>query len=96
MKNINTYGLKMENLKEIAAMTKDLTPYLGITLQISYDRETGKLYGRELVGGNSWVEYDDPAMILVCYTASKMTQQDIADKVDDAVRMARYAEEVRA
>lgn len=84
MAKINTHGIKMIGLRKAAHTTKGLTPYGDVRTQISYDRDTGDIYTTEHTG-DSWSQYCDPAVITVCFTRQHLTQQQIADRIAEAL-----------
>lgn len=85
---INKHGLKMIGIKAAAAETNGLNPYDHGYVQISYDTETGDILTNYhySIGQNSWTQYDDSNIITVCYTHSKMTMQEIADAIANAMQ----------
>lgn len=87
---LNTYGYKMLGLKRAAEETKSLHGYYyGQYIQISYNYSTGEVFTDYHVslGLNSWTQYFDPAVIMVCFTSEPMTMQEIADNIADKVGM---------
>ena len=84
MATINTHGIKMNGLRKAAHETKGLSPYGDIRTQISYDRDTGDIYTNDHIGEN-WSQYHDPAVITVCFTKRHMSQQEIADRIAEAL-----------
>lgn len=81
---LNTYGIKMVNLKKTSGAT--INSRNGYS-QISYDKATGELIEAWHVGSpmNSWTEYHDRDVIHVCNTSRHMTMQQLADAVYRAV-----------
>jgi hypothetical protein len=84
MANINTHGIKINGLRKAAHETKGLSPYGDVRTQISYDRDTGDIYTNDHIG-DDWSRYYDPAVITVCFAKRHMTQQQIADRIADAL-----------
>ena len=79
---LNTYGLKMTGIKELAGMTKgieDIAP-TGFHVDIYYNTATGKVWGREQVG-NSYTKYDDEDIIYCGKAKVSKTMQYIADMI---------------
>lgn len=77
----NTYELKMTGLKNAASETKNLAPYCGNYVQISYNRSTGEVLADYICGENHWIERANPDIVEICLADTKMTQQDIADAI---------------
>ena len=87
---LNTHGYKMLGFKRAAEETKSLQGYyFGQYIQISYNQSTGEVFTDYHVslGLNSWTQYFDPAVIMVCFTSKPMTMQEIADNIADKVGM---------
>lgn len=80
MKKVNTYGIKMLNLRKVSGAT--VNNPMGYS-QISYDTVTGELMERWHVGNpmTSWTQYHDASVITVTNTSKHMTMQQIADAV---------------
>lgn len=80
----NTHNIKMTGLKKAASETKLIRENSGNRVQISYERETGKVYSDFRVGCNSWVVYDD-AIQTIGFAERPMTMQEIADMIAEAI-----------
>lgn len=85
MTKVNTHGMKMHGLKAAARETRDLYPYSGHYVQISYDTETGDVWAYWHVDINSWIHYDNPAIFTAVRATRHMTMQQIADAIAEAV-----------
>lgn len=82
---INTYGLKMTGLLEAAAETRTLQNRLH--LQISYDKADDRVHHTTHVDSNGFTAWQDPDMITVCYAASPLPAQEIADNIHFALNL---------
>ena len=83
MKKVNKHGLKMRGLKSASGDTRNYGR--GCYIQINYNTRTGEVltdYHCSL-GGNSWTEYRDAAIITIRNTSRHMTMQEIADTIAD-------------
>lgn len=80
MKKVNTYGIKMLNLRKVSGAT--VNNPIGYS-QISYDTATGELFENWHAGNPmmSWTQYHDASVITVANTSKHMTMQQIADAV---------------
>lgn len=88
---LNTHGMKLTGIRKTAGSTRDLTGRYGNWhTQIMYDPEAGEVWGTDIYGCNSWVEYHDHSYIRVCNTYGPMTMQEIADEI---LRAMTYREE---
>lgn len=85
MKKLDTHGMKMTGIKAAAGATKDLTPYGGSCVQVSYDRETGEVLTAYHVG-SGWTLYHESSIVTACYATAPMTMQEVADSIADKVR----------
>lgn len=80
---INTYGYDMLGLEEAAEETGDYD-CSGFHTEIYYNRRTGQIFAKTLCG-SSYTVYDDPDVIPVSNATYKMTEQEIADAILDAI-----------
>ena len=85
---INTYGHNMFGLWKAASRTHDLNGS-ELYIQISYDRSDGEVLTNLHLKG-SWSQYDSNAIIHVCNASYPMTQQQIADAIDEAIRAYEF------
>lgn len=85
MAKVNTHGMKMHGLKAAAGETRDVYPYAGHYVQISYDTDTGDIYAHWHIDVNSWIHYDNPAIFTAVRAMTHMTMQEIADAIAEAV-----------
>lgn len=83
LKMAETYGLEMLGLEEAAAETGDYD-CSGCFTEIFYNRRTGQIHAKTLCG-STYTVYDDADIIPVCDATWKMTEQEIADAILDAV-----------
>ncbi|WP_418971878.1 hypothetical protein [Allofournierella sp.] len=85
---INTYGIKMDGLKEAAAETRCLrNPGAHRQhVQIDYDTAEGKILTAYENSGENWLKRDDPNVIAVTDAYRPLTMQEIADQVAEAVK----------
>lgn len=86
MAKLDKHGMKMVGLKAAAAATENYNT-LGFRDDIFYDTETGEVWTRFHASENSWTEYHDSGVKLVCKTNKHMTMQEIADAIYDRVSM---------
>lgn len=87
---LNKHGLKMRKLRTAAKETEKAAKS-GLRTQITYNMNSGEVYAQ----GNSqssWVLFDDPSFLSVCFTSEPMTPQEIADIVFQAVEEQREKE----
>lgn len=89
MSNVNTYGLKMLNLKEASSNTGDYGYNSAMYDELFYNKATGEVWTvfQCSLGQNTWTEYHDSNIIKICNTDKHMTMQEIADAIRD--RMER-------
>lgn len=82
---INKHGLKMRGLKSASGDTKNYGR--NCYIQISYNTRTGEVLTDYhcSIGGNSWTEYHDAAIITIGNTNRHMSMQDIADKIAEEI-----------
>ena len=85
----NTYGIKMLGLKEASEATGGWHKNSGGYTQISYDMDTGEVLTNDHADQNNWTEYNDPAVITVCGTSEKMSEQEIADRICYHIEMIK-------
>lgn len=81
---VNTYGLKMTGLDEVAKESRGLNgPYDAGYLQINYDIKTGEVFSNFLysLGENSWVRYHDKAIHVIGNVARPCSAQQLADMI---------------
>lgn len=80
---IDTHGLKMIGLRKASGYTENYPAASGKYVQISYDTETGEILVSYHVslGQNSWKEYNNVNVILVCFTRHHLSMQTIADLI---------------
>lgn len=85
-KKINTHGYKMQNLREIAGMTKGMKAGT-YHIEIAYEKESGKILYEEHVGtvGQSYVSWED-GIYAIGYLTKPTTQQEIADMIDEKMK----------
>lgn len=79
MEKINTYGIKMVNLKEASDATLGLHDNLNV--QISYNMESGEFYWDTHIGDNEWTTYRNKKVVTVCYAYHYYPPQRIADEL---------------
>ena len=85
---VNTYGLKMTDLRKAAGETKDLPGYYsGQYLQVNYDINIGEVFTDYhcSLGQNWWTQYDDDNIINCGNISDPSTMQDIADRVQETM-----------
>lgn len=84
---INTYGYKMEGIKNAAGDTKHLGGHAGEYSELFYDKRTGEVWTKYQysIGSNSWTVYHDPNIVKVCNIYTPKTMQQIADLIVDAM-----------
>ena len=77
----------MKGLRKAASETRDANPRMGGYVQVSYDMADGEILANyhASLGCNSWTEYHSESIIAVCNAQSRMTMQQIADAIADAV-----------
>ena len=96
MHTVDTHGrkIKLDSLAETAEYTGDILP-LGGRIDIFYNRITGGVWGTFEVE-NNWTEYRrNPEVIRVGSTDEKLSQEEIADMIDDKVgQLEYYAEQI--
>lgn len=80
---IDTHGLKMIGLRKAAGYTENYSRDSGKYVQVSYDKATGEVLTTYHVslGNNSWTEYNDANVILVCFTRHHLRMQTIAELI---------------
>lgn len=89
--SVNTYGLKISNLRDFARETKTLTGKYGPYYHLSYDLMVGKLrYTYFVSSSRSYVRYDDENIIEIGYVDEPMTMQAVADMVHRRVEEYKY------
>lgn len=80
--------MKINGLRKASSETKGLTGYYsGHYVQISYDKSTGDIltdYHYNL-GQNSWTQYHDPNIIIVCNASEPMTMKEIKQEIENAI-----------
>lgn len=96
MYTIDTHGrkIKLDSLATTSEYTDDILPPGG-RIDIFYNRINGRVWGTfELE--NNWTEYrQNPEVIRVGSTDEKLSQQEIADMIDDEVgQLEYYAEQI--
>ena len=87
---LNKHGLKMHKLRSAAKVTEK-SAKSGLRTQITYNTNTGEVVAQ----GNSqssWVLFDDPSFLSICFTSEVLTPQEIADLVFKAVDEQRRQE----
>ena len=57
--------------------------------QIWYDYSTGELWTTEHADGESWTEYNDKNIMLVCNTTGPMSPKRIRQELDNAIEIRR-------
>lgn len=80
---LNKHGLKMRKLRTAAKVTQK-SAASGLRTQITYNSNNGEVIAQ----GNSqssWVLFDDPGFLSVCFTSEALSAQEIADLVSRAV-----------
>ena len=83
---LNTYGLKMDGLKEAARATKGLGGYhSGEYIQLNYNPTTGEIFTNYLynLGQKSWVDYPNCDVITICNIYRPTSAQKIANIIKD-------------
>lgn len=88
MATLNTYGLKIRNIKAVSGSTVDNPAGYS---QISYDTATGELLETWHAGSpmTSWTQYREGSVITVVNTSRHMTMQQLADAVHMALEQMR-------
>lgn len=84
MKSINTHGLTIKGLRAACGHTADWPCGSGGQTDVYYDRSTGEIWTTDHVG-NTYTQYDDTDVVLVCSTDTHKTMQQLADLVYEAV-----------
>lgn len=82
----NTHNIKMTGLKKAASETKSIGEFSGNRVQISYDRERGKVYAEFVVGCNNWITYNEDTIQHIGFAERPMTMQEIADMIAEAIQ----------
>ena len=82
---IDTHGLKMIGLRKASGCTKHFPCGSGQYFQISYDTATGEVLTTFHLDNNSWTEYDDENIILICHTQHHLSIQTLADMIASKV-----------
>ncbi len=88
---LNKHGLKMRKVRSAAKETEKAAKG-GLRTQITYNTSSGVIYAQSN-SQSSWVLFDDPSFLSVCFTSEAMTPQEIADMVFKAVEEQRQTEE---
>lgn len=94
---LNKHGLKMTDIKQAAALTRDLTGYYsGHYVQLSYDLSNGAVItnAHYSLGQNSWVRHASPDVIAIGNISTPKTMQQIADMIYDRVLMMQTIEAI--
>lgn len=78
-------------LSECSENMLNWTPGSGCANQIFYDRETGEIWCRTVIG-DSRFKYHDPAIILVATVTKHATETELIDWVSSAVEQAEIIE----
>jgi hypothetical protein len=89
MKPANKHGYPIRNLRAVSRATVDNPAGYS---QISYDTQTGELLEAWHVGTplTSWTDYHDPNIIWIMSTHTRVTMQQLADAVQDAMVCREY------
>lgn len=93
MKKVDTHGLTIKGLKAACGQTCNWPPRSGGYTEVFYDLSTGEVWTVDQIGFNSWTEYQDPDIIKVCNSTTRLKMQDIADLIRDAVASHRRMKE---
>lgn len=91
-KKLDFNGIKInaDSLKSVAEETRKVNYKL--TQEIFFDLETGDVIYR-CVNRGDWTQFPDPAVILVCKTSWKCTEQWIADQIAAVIAEEKYRAE---
>lgn len=80
---LDKHGLPMTGIKEAARETHytDCGLYTGIY----YHTQSGRIYADTQAGCNTWLVWQDDAIIPICRVNYRMTMQQIADRIAEVV-----------
>ena len=85
---VNTHGFKMVGLRKVAGLVSGVPLYSGYYLNIAWCPADGRLIYEEFVGDGSW-HCDWSDTVIPCGNVwPRMTQQQIADQVANAIHLA--------